>query len=433
MAEAKKTESYVRYDMSKWVIHFVHDRKEEDDMYALREISKIEEPDADFRIPTNFDKNGNPQDLTSEYTDNEWPITSDATGFEILQKIIHDGYIRSGWSFRDNTPTVYGPYSAVCFTEMPLYGLIEYARNRGARSGYVGEYGIAFLRNELFDAGARQVIYGLSTEFKEADNVADAYYNQGMRCLSESCGIGLEEQYRYVSTNLGKGKRVDWTHEREWRWPFRGGNEGVAGMPFLLSKGWGYQFSQLVVIVSKDAEQLEILDQLKNMYDSKSRNCGFDYNISLIPAIRVLSLETLAKAKVDMRNVRIEDVPTLQAAVRTNISVSNAVRTNVAEAVKEAEKVYDDAVERYLQENPDYITPKYNWGSAGVYTWGNTEVTQALIDADIASTYADGKYMFHVGKRISDDMDLEIIGARAAATYLKKQLGQPFEVYEMPD
>lgn len=422
-----------RIDLSEWVIHFIHARKEGDDMYALREISKIEEPNVTFRIPTNFDSNGNPQDLTLEYTDNEWPITTDASGFEILQKIIHDGYIRSGWSFRDNVPTVYGPYSAVCFTEMPLYGLIEYARNRGLRSGYVGEYGIAFLRRELFDAGARQVIYGLSTEFKEADNTDDAFYDHGLRCLSESCGIGLEEQYRYVSTNLGQGKKVDWTHEREWRWPFRGGNEGVAGLPFLLSKDWGYQFTQLVIIVSKDEEQVEILDQLKNMYDSKSRNCGFEYNISLIPAIRVLSLETLANANVDMRDVRIEDVPTLQAEVRTRIPVSNAISTHVVEVVKEAEKVYNDAIERYLQEHPDYITPKFNWGSAGVYTWGNTEVTQALLDTDIARTYADGKYMFHVGKRLSDDMDLEIIGAKAAATYLKKQLGQSFEVYELPD
>lgn len=422
-----------RIDLSEWVIHFVHDRKEKDDMYALREINKIEEPYETFRIPTNFDKDGNPQDLTLEYTDNEWPITTDASGFEILQKIIHDGYIRSGWSFRDNVPTVYGPYSAVCFTEMPLYGLIDYAKNRGEKSGYVGNYGIAFLRKELFDAGARQVIYGLSTDYKEADDITDAYYNHGLRCLSEKCGIGLQEQYRYVSTNLGKGKRVDWTHEREWRWPFKGGNEGVAGIPFLLSEEWGYQFTQLVIIVNKDEEQHEILDQLKNMYDSKSRNCGFDYNISLIPAIRVLSLETLAKANVDMRNVRIKDVPTLQVEVRTKIPVRDTVRIQVLEAIKKAEKVYDDAVERYLKENPDYITPKYNWGSAGVFTWDNTEVTQALFDADIAKTYADGKYMFHVGKRIYDDMDLEIIGARAAATYLETQLGQSFEVYEMSD
>lgn len=433
MQQQKEDDGYDRHDMSQWVIHFVHERKADDDMYAMRDASKLEDPNVTFRIPTNFDADGKPNDLTLEYTDNEWPIDSDASAFDLLRKIIHDGCLCSGWSFRDDQPTVYGPYSAVCFTEMPLYALIEYAKKRGKKTGYVGNHGIAFMRKELFDAGARQVIYGLSTEYKEAEDVTDAYYNHGLRCLSEKCGIGLEEQYRYVSTNLGKGKWVDWTHEREWRWPFRGGNEGVAGLPFLLSEGWGYQFKNLVVIVDTDEEQRVILDQLKNMYDSGGRNCGFEYNMSLIPAIRVLSLETLAKAKVDMKYVRIEDVPTLQAEVRTKVAVPDAVRKHVAKAIEEAEKVHDNAVKQFLEEHPGYKSPDYNWGSAGVYTCANTAVTQALLDANIASTYADGKYMFDLGKRYFDDMDLENIGAEAAAAYLSKELEQPFEVYELPD
>lgn len=220
--------SYIRRDMSEWVIHFVHNRKSEDDLYVMKDMSKLEDPNISFQVPAYYDENGRPHELFNEYSDNEWPIAEDAPAFDILQKIIHDGFIRSGWSMRDFTPTVYGPYSAVCFTEMPLYGLIEYARYRGKVSGYVGNYGIAFLRKELFDAGARQVIYGLSTEYKEAEDKKDAFFGKGMRCLSEKCGIGLGEQYRYVSTNLGKGKRIDWTHEREWRWPLRKGEIGRA-------------------------------------------------------------------------------------------------------------------------------------------------------------------------------------------------------------
>ena len=425
--------SYIRRDMSEWVIHFVHNRKSEDDLYVMKDMSKLEDPNISFQVPAYYDENGRPHELFNEYSDNEWPIAEDAPAFDILQKIIHDGFIRSGWSMRDFTPTVYGPYSAVCFTEMPLYGLIEYARYRGKVSGYVGNYGIAFLRKELFDAGARQVIYGLSTEYKEAEDKKDAFFGKGMRCLSEKCGIGLGEQYRYVSTNLGKGKRIDWTHEREWRWPLRKGDDGVDGMPFLLSEDWGYQFSQVVVIVSTDDEQRTILDQLKNMYDSKGRNCGIDYNMSLIPAVKVLSLETLAKSKVDTKFVRIEDVPTLQAEVRTKIPVSDKLCEQVNKVVKEAAVEHDKAIDEYLYRNPNYKTPQFNWGSALVYTWGNTEVTQALLDTGIASTYADGRYMFRIGRSILDDMDLEIIGARAAADYLSDKLKQSFSVYEMPD
>ena len=112
---------YNRYDMSEWVIHFVHDRQSKDDLYALREICKLEEPDVEYRIPTYYDKRKRPHDLTDEHSDDEWWIGEDAPAFDVLQKIIHDGYIRSGWSLRDFTPTIFGPYSAVCFTEMPLY------------------------------------------------------------------------------------------------------------------------------------------------------------------------------------------------------------------------------------------------------------------------------------------------------------------------
>lgn len=123
-----------RSDLSDWVIHFVHDRIEKDDLYAMAELTK-EEYGTRMQIPCYFDKDGNPHDLTDEYADNEFPIDDDATAFAILKKILHDGFFRSGWSLRNDNPTIYGPYSAVCFTEMPLHALIQYAKDRGAMSG----------------------------------------------------------------------------------------------------------------------------------------------------------------------------------------------------------------------------------------------------------------------------------------------------------
>lgn len=74
----------------------------------------------------------------------DWVLDNNATAFEVLRRIIHDGFIRSSWSYRGGNPTVYGPYSAICFTEMPLYALIDYANKRQSGSGFVGKYGIAF-------------------------------------------------------------------------------------------------------------------------------------------------------------------------------------------------------------------------------------------------------------------------------------------------
>ena len=128
----------------------------------------------------------------------------------ILKKILHDGYIKSGWSLRNFVPTIYGPKSAVCFTEMPLYALVDYAKTRRI-SGYVGNYGIAFRRNELFAAGARNVIYGLSTAHLEAE-VDEKGIFQGRLLSVKETGIGTQEQYRYVATNLVKGDSLSLIH-----------------------------------------------------------------------------------------------------------------------------------------------------------------------------------------------------------------------------
>ena len=35
--------------------------------------------------------------------------------------------------------------------------------------GYVGNYGVVFRRNELFDVWARPIIYGFTSEYNETD------------------------------------------------------------------------------------------------------------------------------------------------------------------------------------------------------------------------------------------------------------------------
>ena len=414
-----------RFDLSDWIIHFVHDRKSADDLYIIADYAKSE-LDEDYNIISFFNEEGKGVSLSDEYREKEYPIAEDEPAFGVLKKIIHDGYIHSGWSLRHFRPTIYGPYSATCFTEMPLHALIKYAKFRGTCSGYVGNYGIAFKRSELYNAGARPVIYGLSSPHQEANDESDPNFGHGWRCLSSKCGIGLNEQYRYVYTNFGTTKSTDWMHEREWRWPLSKPDSHLDGMPFLLSEDWGYQFSEIVIIVSKDVEQQEILEQLKVMYDAKGRECGIDYNIRLISATKVLSLESLETANINLNDVRIEDVPMMQIPVKTTIPVRDEVRQKVINAVAEAHNVFNRAVDDYLAAHPDYVTPEFNFGTAWVHTYEVSEVTQAMVNENLIASYGDGKYSMHVGRPICDDLDLEIIGAEAAAEYLKKELGQQF-------
>jgi hypothetical protein len=140
-----------------------------------------------------------------DWSDEDYPWEPDASAFTVLMKILRDGYIRSGWSFRSGKATIYGPYSAVCFTEMPLYALLDYVQKRSA-SGLVDTYAIAVRRTELFAAGGRPVIYGLSGPALLAHN-GDPESGLGYKSL-RSTSLPLDEQYRYVATTMGGGKQI---------------------------------------------------------------------------------------------------------------------------------------------------------------------------------------------------------------------------------
>ena len=138
-----------RLDLSDWVIHFVHQRQSDDNPQDLQEIAELEGFDGNLRLPDYYDDKGNGHYILTPYEENEYWIDENADALDVLLKIPHDGYIHSGWSLRNCIPTIYGPKSAVCFTEMPLYALVQYAKFRGEYSGYVGNYGIAFRRKEI--------------------------------------------------------------------------------------------------------------------------------------------------------------------------------------------------------------------------------------------------------------------------------------------
>ncbi|RMP42496.1 hypothetical protein ALO95_200011 [Pseudomonas syringae pv. antirrhini] len=119
------------------------------------------------------------------------------------------------WSYRNERPTVYGRSPAVCFTDMPLAAFVQSSNERLARGEKVGRYAFMFPKAAMFSVGARPAIYGLSQ---------DAWERHGVRPFRvlETDLLPLAEQYRYVAYSIGDDKTIDWTHEREWRWPYRG-------------------------------------------------------------------------------------------------------------------------------------------------------------------------------------------------------------------
>jgi len=431
-------ENRQRLDLTEWIIHFVHERKPEDNFEGLYEDLNFlaEELDNhqyltedDFRLCDYYDESGKEHFVNDTYIENEYGIDADASAFEVLKKILHDGFIHSSWSMRNLTPSIYGPKSAVCLTEMPLYALLEYAKVRGERSGYVGNYGLAFKRNELFDAGARPVIYGLTGTFKEAE-YDEKSVCQG-RLLDESCGIGKHEQYRYVSTILHKkkGKTIDWTHEREWRWALPDDRYGVPGLPFFLAKEYANFFSEVIIIVCTDEEQEDLLLHLKNLYDAGCRNTGFQYNEKMIASAKVLSLETLANNKdIDFYTMKIEDLPMKQMRIMPEFTVPQELLDKVKKVIEIANQTSLKSVKEYLENNPSFEEEKGCYGFANVCTDSASEVTQALQDAGLAKAYSNGCYFIKIEEYKTFNLELLEIGAKAAAKYLTKELGQYFYV-----
>ena len=440
-------ENRQRLDLTEWVIHFVHDRKPADNPSGLYEdyimfYDEFEQENSDdengdkrvlteddFRLYDYYDENGDGHFIHDAYIENEYEIDEEALGYEVLKKILHDGFIHSGWSLRNMKPSIYGPKSAVCFTEMPLYALLDYAKVRGRKSGYVGNYGIAFKRNELFAAGARPVIYGLTGDFKETDVDENGVF-QG-RLMDASCGIGKQEQYRYVSTMLHKkkGVTIDWTHEREWRWALPDGRYGVPGLPFLLAEGYADFFSEVIIIVCTDEEQDDLLMHLKNLYDAGCRNTGYEYKIKMISSAKVLSLETIANTSdIDTHTMKIEDLPMKQMRIIPEFNVSPKLIEKARKAIVEANGISVRSVEEYLRKNPSFDEQKGYWGFAHVCTNSISEVTQALQDAGFAKAYSSGDYYINVDEYRTCNLELLEIGAQAAAEYLTKALGQYFFV-----
>ena len=64
--------------------------------------------------------------------------------------------------------------------------------------------------------GALPVISGVASDV----NFSASYDVAGNRMLPESI-IPSAEQFRYVTFDIGGARNIDWTHEREWRWPCR--------------------------------------------------------------------------------------------------------------------------------------------------------------------------------------------------------------------
>ena len=221
--------------------------------------------------PYHHDKAINARFDAWRISDEYYPIDPDPNALQVLQKIITDGHIRAGWAFRNSRPTIYGPRAAVCFTEMPLYALIAYAKERGANS--VGSHAIGVPKRELFAAGGRPAIYGLSGKHVEL-RTTDVTAKVWPRYLDSSSGLSESEQYRYVAMTVDSRWPIDWSHEREWRWADHHDKYSCPGLPIWLADE-PVKFSRVLVVVPDEKGLIRVIDRLQRLYDSGVNDADF--------------------------------------------------------------------------------------------------------------------------------------------------------------
>jgi hypothetical protein len=174
------------------------------------------------------------------------------------------------WSYRNGSRTIYGPYPATCFTEMPIAAFIEASKNRAAKKEKISIYALIFKKIEMYKLGARPVIYGLSGK-----SSPPVHYNGWERIIDPKY-LPLREQYRYVAFN--PLSLIDWTHEREWRLPYYedisnylrdleifGFVSEVKDIPSFQIKS--ALFSEIGVIVNKKVELPLIIHDILSLID----------------------------------------------------------------------------------------------------------------------------------------------------------------------
>lgn len=332
----------------------------------------------------------------------------------------------------------------MCFTEMPLHSLALYAQDR--KETRCTPYGIAVLKRELFGAGGRPVIYGLSSR-------RDSAFVENTRCrriLTESA-LPLSEQYRFVTYDPCRPQSpLDWTHEREWRWApdftnethlmwLEGDHELVDQSPALaLFRGLddGGHFSRVAILVKTEQEASEVVEILETCRDSLENDLCERYEPKVLARAFVVVMDMVLEEVQNRGNTKAIRLDTLPASLKVRLSkpsVSPADVERVRQAVIKAKTMAAKAVEEHKLKSPEF--EKDVCGTACVITYdAGSVVTQSMLAAGLAHASAGKHYIVDLQFQIDTQaMNVYEAAAKAAAESLAEELGQEFFVHTRMD
>lgn len=201
--------------------------------------------------------------------------------------------------------------------------------------------------------GGRPAIYGLSgphLEQKQPGPKSGPFWDTWPRKLASSCGIAEHEQYRYVAMNLQGNKRIDWGHEREWRWADVADACSCPGLPLWLC-GEPHRFSRVMIVVPTQEEAAQVLDTLKVLHDAGAHNFGHEYNRQTLAATQVVALEVVAGAVPPdkLLTIRLEDIPASSIQTFASPSATSEFKAHVITVLAEAHQAAEAAVQQFYK------------------------------------------------------------------------------------
>lgn len=186
----------------------------------------------------------------------------------LLRCAIRSGDLWATWSTRGGVRTIYGPKPAVCFTDMPTAAFLETAKQRQAAGEKISSIALTFPKNKMFELGARPVIYSLSDR---SIPMPKGDKESGERTFPPDV-LPIREQYRYVTYSPVGDYRVEWTHEREWRWPLEVtipfGDEATTGFgPNETMQMYRLGIKSIGVIVNSRVEADRVIHDVLRLVD----------------------------------------------------------------------------------------------------------------------------------------------------------------------
>lgn len=315
----------------------------------------------------------------------------------LLRCAIRHCKISASWSFRGGVRTIYGESPAVCFTDMPVSAFVKTSVDRLKMGENIGLYALILPKTDMFNIGARPVIYGLDG----FGSVLPSGTGGGKRIINTSL-LPLNEQYRYVTYVPGS---IDWTHEREWRWPFRGHMDDYEAeiaedgchSDFNDTPGLELEYANLKgagVIVPNNNDIKFILNDLLTLIDRKvlSRE-AFTF---------IVSTENLSSY------TDIVDPASLSNYINSNLldidKFFNLPDTVINDYVRDVKNIISSELACY---SPSKNSHAQEFGRAWVWLLDNkSDLTRALLESGLVEVSKEGRYLLDLGYGVSNNLTL---------------------------